>query len=106
MLITPEMVQAAKLRLHVPVVLIEEDDYVLNQLRAYLSELEAMAVPPPAGSPEALADHDNWMKTREQIRRIVRMAEWSALLTVPSEVTEVLKAIDARKAVLMHLPHA
>lgn len=115
MLITPEMVQSARLRIarergDVPVVLIEEEytltDSVIEQLQGFLSELEQMPVPPPAGSPEAIASHDEWMTTRKRIRRIVERAEWRALLTVPPEVAEVLNAINARKNVLFNLPSA
>lgn len=76
---------------------------VTEQLKGYLAELEAIPQLPKACSPEALADHETWMATREQIRQLVRQAEWSALMTVPDEITSLLKAIDARKNELMHL---
>ena len=116
MLITPEMVQSARAKIaarraSLPVVLIEEEEhphmaYVLAQLRAYLAELEAMTPLPPACSALALADHENWMASSDQISRTVRFAEWTALLTVPDEIAEVLNAIQERERALFNLPSA
>lgn len=75
------------------------------RLQELLSELEAMTPLAPACSPEALADHENWMKANERIRELARKAEYAALMTVPAEVAEVLDAIDTRKLVLLNLSH-
>jgi hypothetical protein len=107
MLITPEMVQAAKLRLSVPVVLIEDDaeciilDYTVAQLQDVLAQLDEMAPLPRAGSAEALAQHAAWMEQSKTTSRLVRNAEYIALTTVPEEAKEVLRSIRARQLVLM-----
>lgn len=115
MLITPEMVRAARAQLvrEVPVVLIEEDDVtaivldaVVSQLQAVLTQLEEMAPLPRAGSAEALAVHAAWMEQSKAMSRLVRDAECIALTTVPEEAKEVLRAIRARQLVLMGITPA
>jgi hypothetical protein len=108
MLITPEMVQDARERLSVPVVLIEEDDvesiildHTVAQLRRVLAELEAMAPLPHAASEEAVAMHDAWIAQSERMSQLKREAEVMALLTAPSEVQKYLDAITTRELALL-----
>jgi hypothetical protein len=106
MLITPEMVQAAKLRLSVPVVLIEDDaeciilDYTVAQLQDVLAQLDEMAPLPPPCSAEAVAHHEAWMNQSEQMSHLARKAEVMALLTVPPEIQKVLHVINVRQLAL------
>jgi hypothetical protein len=106
MLITPEMVRAARERLQVPVVLIEDDtdniivDYTLGQLQGVLAELEAMAPLARPCSEEAMAHHDAWMAQSEQMHTLARKAEVLALLTVPPEIQKVLHNISSRELAL------
>jgi hypothetical protein len=109
MLITPEMVQAARAKLvrEVPVVLIVDEaediiiDYTVSQLQRVLSQLDEMAPLPPPGSAEALANHQAWMDQSEHISDLAREAKCMALTIVPDEVQKVLHAISARQLVLM-----
>jgi dihydroneopterin aldolase len=73
------------------------------RLQELLSELEALPPLPKACTPEALADHDNWMKRHEQVCELVRKAEYAALTAVPAEVAEALEAVYERKRALLHL---
>lgn len=105
MLITPEMVRAARERLSVPVVLIVDEaediliDYAVSQLRRVLAQLDAMTPLAPACSEEALANHEAWMKQSEQMNRLAREAECIALTTVPPEIASVLHVIGTRELV-------
>ena len=106
MLITPEMVRAARERLQVPVVLIIDEaeeiilDYAVSQLQAILAELEAMTALAPACSAEATANHDAWMAQSEQMHNLAHKAQHIALTTVPDEVQKVLHAINMRELAL------
>lgn len=112
MLITPEMVRAARERLSVPVVLMVDEtediiiDYTVSQLKSILAQLDALAPLPKAGTQEALANHKVWMEQSERMSLLVRDAECIALATVPEEAKEVLRKISARQLVLMGITPA
>jgi hypothetical protein len=101
------MVQAARERLSVPVVLMVDDteditlDYTVSQLQSILAQLNALAPLPKAGTEQAFANHKVWMEQSERMSLLVRDAECIALTTVPEEVKEVLRQINARQLALM-----
>jgi hypothetical protein len=107
MLITPEMVRAAREKLSVPVVLMVDEtediilDYTVAQLQSILAQLNALAPLPHPGTEEALATHQTWMEQSEHMSNLARDAECIALAIVPEEAKEVLRQINARQLVLM-----
>ncbi len=74
---------------------------VIKNLQEILKTLEAMTPLPEVGSPEAIADHEGWMKRSEQINDIARKATALALMTLPSGVAEIYNAVEARKYTLL-----
>ncbi len=80
-------------------------EYALEKLAEILVKLEGLEPLPEAGTPEALADHDGWMKRHKEIANIERDAELAAMMTLPPEVMLALNKVRYRKQTLLNIPH-
>ncbi len=80
-------------------------EYALEKLAEVLATLEALEPLPEPGTPEALADHDGWMRRHREIANIERDAELAAMMALPPEVRTLLNKVRYRKQTLLNIPH-
>lgn len=78
-------------------------DFEIKHIRAILDQMNAMHPLPAHGTPEALADHEGWMKRHDEITELKREAEQYALCALPSEVGKALSQVSARMRTLLNL---
>jgi len=76
---------------------------IIKNLQEILKTLEAMDPLPDSCSPEAIANHEEWMKQSERIRELSRKAESLALMALPPDVAQVYNQLESRKWTLVNL---
>jgi hypothetical protein len=69
---------------------------VIRHLQELLATVEGMQPLPNAGSPEAVAMHDAWMKQHRDLDDLLHTAEIYALCTVPADVEKMLGRVNAK----------
>lgn len=69
---------------------------VIRHLQELFDIVEGMQPLPDAGSPEAVAMHDAWMKQHRDLDDLLHTAEIYALCTVPTDVEKILGRVKAK----------
>ena len=78
-------------------------DFEIKHIQAILDQMNAMQPLPVHGTPEALADHEGWMKRHDEITELKCEAERYALCALPLEVSRELGRVSARMRTLLNL---
>ena len=74
------------------------------RLQELLEELQGLQPVPKALTPEALADHEGWMKRHEHIVELGHRAMYVALMALPPDVQALYSTVETQKWHLLNLP--
>ncbi|TMC19652.1 MAG: hypothetical protein E6J34_14930 [Chloroflexi bacterium] len=77
-------------------------EIVGESLSKLLAEMQAMEPLPSAGSPEALANHENWMKRHREITSLYHKALYRAMHALPTPVRDLLDQIQEQEWKLLN----